>query len=413
MIAADAGDTLLPLAPRSGLVAAALFAGGALRARAAHLARRRCAGRGRSALLGAPRRAPRLACACCRSRARRLVRRSRSGGRRCPTARGTTRTARSSTCSSPRSACGSPIARASSRSGSRPCSPRCRLVAPREGAAASRRLRPAPGVGPPARPGRPLEPARPARRLRAAARALDRRPPSRARCSPSRGIVALLLTYSRGGLAVGGARRRRLVPLGDERLDALGALVAAGCPRRPSSGSRSRCRASRATARACTRAATTGSSSASCSSAGAVATRPARGAGRLPARCSRRALVVAGGPSSRAAVGASWAAAHELAEVGNGAGRIAPRARTSAGSGGSRPGRLAAHGLEGTGAGSFPLTNLLYRRSSVDTTTEPHDLPIQFLSETGIVGAARSSPRPWRSLRPVWRDRAGPSSRWR
>jgi hypothetical protein len=44
------------------------------------------------------------------------------------------------------------------------------------------------------------------------------------------------------------------------------------------------------------------------------------------------------------------------------------------------------HPAGGTGAGSFKLTNLLYRQSYLDTTIEPHDLPLQFLSETGIVG---------------------------
>jgi tetratricopeptide (TPR) repeat protein len=47
-----------------------------------------------------------------------------------------------------------------------------------------------------------------------------------------------------------------------------------------------------------------------------------------------------------------------------------------------------AHPLGGTGAGSFALTNLRYRTTSLDTATEPHDLPVQFLSETGVVGAA-------------------------
>ncbi len=42
--------------------------------------------------------------------------------------------------------------------------------------------------------------------------------------------------------------------------------------------------------------------------------------------------------------------------------------------------------LRGTGAGSFELTHRLLRTSSI-VTTEPHDLPLQFLSETGIVGA--------------------------
>ena len=46
------------------------------------------------------------------------------------------------------------------------------------------------------------------------------------------------------------------------------------------------------------------------------------------------------------------------------------------------------HVLAGTGAGSFRLTNLLYRDSYLDVTTEPHDLPLQFLSEAGVIGLA-------------------------
>ena len=46
------------------------------------------------------------------------------------------------------------------------------------------------------------------------------------------------------------------------------------------------------------------------------------------------------------------------------------------------------HVLGGTGAGTFRLTNLLHRETYLDTTTEPHDLPLQFLSETGLVGLA-------------------------
>jgi O-antigen ligase len=45
-----------------------------------------------------------------------------------------------------------------------------------------------------------------------------------------------------------------------------------------------------------------------------------------------------------------------------------------------------AHPAAGTGAGSFHFTNLRYRTSNVDSTTEPHSLPVQFLTETGIVG---------------------------
>jgi O-antigen ligase len=42
--------------------------------------------------------------------------------------------------------------------------------------------------------------------------------------------------------------------------------------------------------------------------------------------------------------------------------------------------------LRGTGAGTFELTHRILRTNAV-VATEPHDLPLQLLSETGIVGA--------------------------
>jgi O-antigen ligase len=49
---------------------------------------------------------------------------------------------------------------------------------------------------------------------------------------------------------------------------------------------------------------------------------------------------------------------------------------------------LEGHELTGTGAGSFHLTNLRFRDNYLDFTIEPHNLPLQFLTETGIVGLA-------------------------
>jgi O-Antigen ligase len=40
----------------------------------------------------------------------------------------------------------------------------------------------------------------------------------------------------------------------------------------------------------------------------------------------------------------------------------------------------------GTGAGTFELTDRMLRTSSLVTTTEPHNVPLQFLSEAGVVG---------------------------
>jgi hypothetical protein len=42
--------------------------------------------------------------------------------------------------------------------------------------------------------------------------------------------------------------------------------------------------------------------------------------------------------------------------------------------------------LEGTGAGSFVLVHRPRRSTSLDVTTEPHNVPLQFLGETGMVG---------------------------
>ncbi len=43
--------------------------------------------------------------------------------------------------------------------------------------------------------------------------------------------------------------------------------------------------------------------------------------------------------------------------------------------------------IGGWGAGSFPVTHLLYRQPPALNVRQPHDIPLQFLAETGIVGA--------------------------
>ena len=53
----------------------------------------------------------------------------------------------------------------------------------------------------------------------------------------------------------------------------------------------------------------------------------------------------------------------------------------------------AGHRLAGTGAGSFHVTNLRYRGSFLDETTEPHSLPLQFLSEAGRRRPRAAAPR--------------------
>ena len=71
------------------------------------------------------------------------------------------------------------------------------------------------------------------------------------------------------------------------------------------------------------------------------------------------------------------------------------------------------HRLAGTGAGSFALTNLRYRTTNLDQTIEPHNLPLQFLTETGVVGLLLFVLAAAALLRPVLAPAAGPSSRSR
>lgn len=46
------------------------------------------------------------------------------------------------------------------------------------------------------------------------------------------------------------------------------------------------------------------------------------------------------------------------------------------------------HPLAGVGAGAFHLLNLRFRSTYLDFTIEPHDLPVQLLAEVGVVGLA-------------------------
>lgn len=57
----------------------------------------------------------------------------------------------------------------------------------------------------------------------------------------------------------------------------------------------------------------------------------------------------------------------------------------------------------GSGAGSFLYTNLKLRHWDVDYAIEPHDLPLQFLSETGIVGFLLAAGAAGVGLAGIWR----------
>jgi len=63
--------------------------------------------------------------------------------------------------------------------------------------------------------------------------------------------------------------------------------------------------------------------------------------------------------------------------------------------------------LAGTGAGSFHVTNLRYRTTYLDYTIEPHNLPLQFLTEAGVVGLLLFGLTCAALLRPAWRRPRG------
>ena len=60
------------------------------------------------------------------------------------------------------------------------------------------------------------------------------------------------------------------------------------------------------------------------------------------------------------------------------------------------------HPLKGTGAGSFDLTHRLYRTNAL-VATEPHNLPLQWLSELGLIGFLLAAGAALAALLGLWR----------
>ncbi len=219
-------------------------------------------------------------------------------------------------------------------------------------------------------------------------------------------IVALLLTYSRGGLLTGVVVLIAWFALDDERLDAAGTLLAGAVP------------AAAVVGIAFALPGVTGDGQSShvrwrdglifgaLLVAGAVATALLR---RVPVpRVPLRAVVVLG-----VALVAAFAVVFIVKgggseAIGNGGGRLANTSSNfrfvwwRQAVDGWEPHRLA-----GTGAGTFALTNLRYRTTYLDTTTEPHDLPLQFLTEAGVVGLLLLVLAAAALVRPIWRRPRG------
>jgi O-antigen ligase len=203
-------------------------------------------------------------------------------------------------------------------------------------------------------------------------------------------IVALALTYSRGGIVTAALVVGAYLALTDERIESAATLVAAALP---------------AVVVIAVAFALPGVTSDGRSShvrwhdgivfgavllAGAVA---AVALERLPrprvTPALRRGLLALGAAAVVVVVAFVALKGTGSGAVGNGGGRIASTSSNFR----FVWWRQAWHGFEhhvvaGTGAGSFHLTNLRYRSSYLDFATEPHDLPVQFLTEAGIVGLA-------------------------
>jgi O-antigen ligase len=220
-------------------------------------------------------------------------------------------------------------------------------------------------------------------------------------------LVALVLTYSRGGLATAVLVVAAFLVFTDDRWESATTLLAAAVPAAAVVG----------IAFALPGVTSDGQTNATrwqdglifgavlLAGAGlSVALARARQPRDTPAL--RRALVAVGVLAVIAivAVGVLKAGSFGGDSVGNGAGRF--------GSGSSNFRtvwwRQALDGwqqqkLEGTGAGTFHLTNLRFRDSYLDETTEPHSLPLQFLSETGVIGLVLLVAAAGFLLRSSWR----------
>ncbi len=215
-------------------------------------------------------------------------------------------------------------------------------------------------------------------------------------------LAALLLTYSRGGLLTAVLLVAAWFALEGERLESARTLLSGALPAAAVVG----------IAFALPGITSDGQSShvrwrdglifGALLVAGAVATVLLR---RVPLpRVSRQVLVTAG-----AAVVVALAAVVVFKGGGSG----------SVGNGGGRLGNTSSnfrfvwwrqaldgwqhHRLAGTGAGSFELTNLRYRLTYLDKTIEPHNLPLQFLTEAGLVGLLLFVLTCGSLMRPLWR----------
>jgi len=203
-------------------------------------------------------------------------------------------------------------------------------------------------------------------------------------------LVALLLTYSRGGILTAALVCVAWFCFSDERLESAVALVAAALPAAVVGG----------IAFALPGVTTDGQSLhvrwrdgivfGALLAVGAVAALVVE---RLPrpsdTRVLRRAAIAFGLLGLGAAVVAVAVSGIGSGAVGNGSGRIGSTSSNFRFTWWSQAWHgFTDHVLWGNGAGSFHLLNLIYRKTYLDYTIEPHNLPVQMLAELGLVGFA-------------------------
>jgi hypothetical protein len=208
-------------------------------------------------------------------------------------------------------------------------------------------------------------------------------------------LVALLLTLSRGGLAVAALAVLAWIALADDRLESVATLLAAAVPAAVVGGIAFALPGITSDGQSSSTRWRDGLIFGALLVAGAIAgvlleraPRPARSPSLRRMALAAAAACAAGLVILAALkVGSAWSSFTSGTPAGGGSGRL--------GSASSNFRWLwwkqAWHGfthdpIVGTGAGSFHLTNLLYRRSYLDEAVEPHNLPLQLLSELGLVG---------------------------
>ena len=203
-------------------------------------------------------------------------------------------------------------------------------------------------------------------------------------------IVALALTYSRGGIVTALIVVAAFLVLGDERVESAATLVAAALPALVVIGVAFALPGVTSDGQSLHVRWRDGLVFGAVLLAGAVVAATLE---RLPrprvTPALRRGLVVLGVVAIASVVAFVALKGTGSGAIGNGGGRIASTSSNFRFVWWRQAWRgFEHHELVGTGAGTFHLTNLRFRSSFLDFATEPHDLPIQFLTEAGIVGAA-------------------------